>query len=124
VPDVQSVDAFWDMKHRGVAYERPKRYADIALPKNTFIPAFIGVAAFVFGFAVIWYIWWLAILALAAITLAIIIRASDDETDFVLPAQEVKAIEEARFAQLAKAPPNEMVDEPGFAGGTILEGVS
>ncbi len=110
------------MKHRGVAYQQPDRYVDIALPKNTFIPAFIGAAAFVFGFAVVWYIWWLAVLALVGITLAIIIRASDAETEFVLPAREVKTIEDSRFAKLAKAPRNEMVDDPGFAGGSVLEG--
>ena len=42
LPNVQSIDAFWDMKHRGVAYQQPDRYVDIALPKNTFIPAFIA----------------------------------------------------------------------------------
>lgn len=116
LPQVQSIDAFWDMKRRGVAYKRPDRYVDITLPKNTFIGAFIGGAGFVFGFAMVWYIWWLAILCLAAIALAIIVRASDDETDYTMPASDVERIENERFAQLAKAPRNEMEDEPGFAG--------
>jgi cytochrome o ubiquinol oxidase subunit 1 len=33
----------------------------------------------------------------------------------------VKAIEDARFAQLAKAPKNAMEDEPGFAGQPVPE---
>jgi cytochrome o ubiquinol oxidase subunit 1 len=91
------------------------------LPKNTFVAAFIGGAAFAFGFAVVWHMWWLAILSLAAIALAIIVRASDDDTDYVMPASEVKKIEDDRFAQLAKVPRNEMADEPGFAGAPVPE---
>jgi cytochrome o ubiquinol oxidase subunit 1 len=124
VPQVQSIDAFWDMKQRGVAYERPDRYVDIVLPKNTFLSAVIGGAGFVFGFSMVWYIWWLALLCLAVIFLAIVIRASQDDTDMVIPASEVKAIEDARFAQLAKAPKNEMADDPGFAGQPLPEGAA
>jgi cytochrome o ubiquinol oxidase subunit 1 len=42
----------------------------------------------------------------------------------VIPASEVKAIEDARFAQLAKAPKNEMADDPGFAGQPLPEGAA
>jgi cytochrome o ubiquinol oxidase subunit 1 len=112
------------MKHRGVAYQRPDRYVDIFLPKNTFVGAFIGGAGFVFGFGMVWYIWWLAILALAAIALAIIVRAFDDDTDTIIPASKVKEIEDARFAQLAKAPRNELADDPGFAAEAVPEGSS
>ena len=38
-----------------------------------------------------------------------------------MTASEVKAIEDARFAQLAKAPKNEMADDPGFAGEPMQE---
>ena len=116
LPQVESLDAFWDMKERGVAYRRPDHYVDLVLPKDTFIAAFIGVAAFAFGFAVVWYMWWLAILGLAAIAIAIIVRASDDDSDYVVPASTVQAIEDARFAQLARAPRNEIANDPGFAG--------
>jgi len=121
LPQVESIDAFWDMKQRGVAYRRPDRYFDLVLPKNSFIGAFVGGASFVFGFAIIWYVWWLAILSLAAIAVAIIVRASDDDSDYTMPASTVQAIEDACFAQLAKAPRSEMEDEPGFAGEPLPE---
>jgi cytochrome o ubiquinol oxidase subunit 1 len=121
LPQVETVDAWWDMKQRGVAYQRPAKYEAITLPKNSFIGAFIGGAGFVFGFAMIWYVWWLAILCLASIAIAVIIRASDDDSDYTMTASEVKAIEDARFAQLAKAPKNEMADDPGFAGEPVPE---
>ncbi|ODS02527.1 cytochrome ubiquinol oxidase subunit I [Methyloceanibacter marginalis] len=121
VPQVQSIDAWWDMRRAASLMSRPAEYEDISIPKNTFIGAVIGGAGFVFGFAMVWYIWWLAILCLAVIFVAIVIRASDDDTDYVMPASEVKKIEDARFAQLAKAPKNEMADDPGFAGQPMPE---
>jgi cytochrome o ubiquinol oxidase subunit I len=121
LPRVRSADAFWDMKQRGLADRRPDRYVDLVLPKNSFIGAFIGGAGFAFGFAIVWYIWWLAVLCLAGIALAVIVRASDDGTDYVMSASKVKEIEDARFAELAKAPRNEMADDPGFAGEPVPE---
>ncbi|MEZ5827269.1 MAG: cbb3-type cytochrome c oxidase subunit I [Hyphomicrobiales bacterium] len=121
LPQVQSVDAWWDMKQRGVAYERPDHYEDIVMPKNTFMGAVIGGAGFVFGFAMIWYMWWLAILCLVVIFAAVVFRASDDDSDYTMSAAEVKAIEDERFAQLARAPTNEMENDPGFAGMPMPE---
>jgi hypothetical protein len=40
----------------------------------------------------------------------------------VIPASEVKTIEDAWFAKIAKAPRNEMEDDPGFAGYPAPEG--
>ena len=121
LPKVESREAWWDMKQRGVAYRRPEKYEDIVMPKNTYAGLVIGVAGGVFGFAAIWWMWWLAFSALAVIAGTIIYRASDDDDEFVMTASEVKAIEDARFAQLAKAPKNEMADEPGFAGEAAPE---
>lgn len=116
LPKIEGIDAFWHLKEHGLAYKRPAKYEPIVLPKNSLIGLFIGGAAFAFGFAMVWYIWWLAVLSLAAIAALIVIRASDDEPDFVMPASTVQAIEDERFEQLAKAPRNEMEDEPGFVG--------
>ncbi len=121
LPKVESRDAWWDMKQRGVAYQRPEKYEDIVMPKNTYAGLVIGVAGGVFGFAAIWWMWWLAFLALAVIAGTIIYRASDDDDEFIILASEVKAIEDERFARLAKAPKNEMADEPGFAGESAAE---
>jgi cytochrome o ubiquinol oxidase subunit 1 len=109
------------MKQRGVAYQRLAPCVDLVLPKNSFVGAFIGGAGLVLGFAIVWHIWWLAVLCLAVIAYAVIVRASDDDTGYVMSASEVKKIEDARFAALAKASRNEMADDPGFAGGPLPE---
>ena len=74
VPDVRESDAFHEMKRRGVAYQRPERYADIVMPRNTGIGVFIGGFAFALGFAMVWHIWWLAIASGLGTLIAVAIR--------------------------------------------------
>jgi cytochrome o ubiquinol oxidase subunit 1 len=64
----------------------------------------IGGLAFVLGFAMIWYIWWLAIASALGILIAVVVRTFDEDTEFVMPAAEVQAIEDQRRAVLATAP--------------------
>ena len=52
IPVVNEIDAFMDMKEKGVAYQRPDQYNDIEMPKNTPHGLIIGGLAFVFGFAI------------------------------------------------------------------------
>jgi cytochrome o ubiquinol oxidase subunit 1 len=103
IPVVQDIDAFTDMKEKDVAYKRPDQYYDIHMPKNTANGFVIGSSAFVFGFAVVWYIWWLAILSALGMLFTIIARASSDDTDYIIPAAEVERIENQRYRQLTSA---------------------
>jgi cytochrome o ubiquinol oxidase subunit 1 len=122
LPQVREVDAFWDMKQRGLAYQRPDHYVDIIMPRNSGAGVIIGGLAFVLGFAVIWYIWWLAIACFLAIAVVVITRASNDDIEYRLPASAVKAIEDRRFEQLARAPKLSDADDPAFAPRPLPEG--
>lgn len=92
LPVVHSRDAFWEAKRTIKPTLQPK-YEDIHLPKNTGMGIVIAGLAFVFGFAVIWHIWWLAALMLPTIVGCLIIRANEEETEMVIPAHEVEKIE-------------------------------
>ncbi|MGA7577992.1 MAG: cytochrome o ubiquinol oxidase subunit I [Desulfobaccales bacterium] len=105
IPVVDEIDAFTEMKEKGAAYPRPDRYEDIEMPKNAPHGLIIGGLAFVFGFALIWYIWWLAILAALGILFTVIARSIDDDTHYTIPAAEVERIENERYQQLAAAAP-------------------
>jgi cytochrome o ubiquinol oxidase subunit 1 len=96
LPVVHSRDAFWEMKEQGSRKTQPVE--DIHMPKNTSLGIYIGALSFVFGFAMVWYIFWLAVVSFVAITLCVIIRLSDDDTDYYVPAVEVSKIE----AKIAK----------------------
>jgi cytochrome o ubiquinol oxidase subunit 1 len=80
------------------------------MPKNTAKGLIIGAFAFLFGFAIIWYIWWLAIISALVMLFTVIARAFDDHTDYIIPAAEIERIENQRYRQLTSAetnrPPN------------------
>ncbi|MEM6580955.1 MAG: cytochrome o ubiquinol oxidase subunit I [Pseudomonadota bacterium] len=108
IPRVEGRDAFWQMKEDGTAYRPPQQYSDIAMPKNSGIGVVVGGGGFVFGFAMIWYIWWLAILSLVVMGAALIVRSSMDHTEEIIPAAEVEAIEKKRLADVASLPAHDV----------------
>ena len=112
IPVVHDIDAFADMKERGVAYRRPARYVDIHLPANTAVGFMIGVFAFAFGFGMIWHIWWLAGGGALAILASLIVRASRDNSGFVVPATEVERAENRWHRELAAALALEIEPDP------------
>ncbi len=115
VPQVRDLDAFHDMKLGGVAYERPSHYEDIVLPRNSALGPIMCALAFMFGFAIVWYIWWLAALCGLGIFACVVARTWNDDTDYVLPASEIEKIENQRYEALARAPRPQGADAPGFA---------
>jgi cytochrome o ubiquinol oxidase subunit 1 len=101
------------MKEFGRANPLPDRFEDIPMPKNSPYGFLIGILAFPFGFAMVWHIWWLTIASALFILLIIIIRSADDETESVIPASEVKRMEEVRHRRERSAL------HPLPAGGTM-----
>jgi cytochrome o ubiquinol oxidase subunit 1 len=75
------------MKHGGRAPER--HYEDIRMPKNSPLAIVIAAAALLSGFGIIWQIWWLASVGLCGIILGVMLRAFDDDTEYVISASEV-----------------------------------
>jgi cytochrome o ubiquinol oxidase subunit 1 len=95
IPEVTSRDAFWETKHSKQEPPEPK-YQPIHIPKNTPVPIFIALGAFTLGFALIWHIYWLAILAFLALLTLIIVRANAEDTEYTLSVADIKKIEAAR----------------------------
>lgn len=115
-PAVHDIDAFEEMKEQGIAGMPPDRYRDIRLPRNTGTGFVAGCLAFVFGFGMVWYIWWLAILGALGILLTIIARSMVDDAEYVIPAAEIERIEHERRRQIlsmASAPPAWRRDRQG-----------
>lgn len=94
LPEVHERDPFWaakqDSSHK--KWEQPA-YEDIHMPKNTSLGLYIGVLSFCFGFAVIWYIWWLALLSAIGMVVCVLIRLCDRHTETYVSIEEVKRIE-------------------------------
>ena len=91
IPEVHERDAFWAMKQRGEV--KKPHYEDIHMPKNTPIGLFIGIFSFLFGFGIVWYITWLAILGFIGAVTCMIIRLSGENQEYTISAAEVERME-------------------------------
>lgn len=96
IPEVRERDAFWAMKQTKTQ-RRKQPYTDIHLPKNS--PFGIYIAAFVFliGFGAVWHIWWLAGIGLLGAITCLIIRTSNEESEYTITADQVRKLEAARL---------------------------
>jgi cytochrome o ubiquinol oxidase subunit I len=97
MPEVEGLDAFWEMKQRGQV-TAPRSYEPIEVPRNSpigFITAFFAV---MLGFAGIWHIWWMAILGLLAAVIVAMVFGWSEKREEEIPAAEIARLERARLA--------------------------
>lgn len=93
IPVASELDAFHAMKERGDYPPQPKQYKEIHMPRNTGVGVFIGLFSLIFGFAMIWYIWWMAIAGVVGILGCMIWRSFDNDVDYYVPVEEIERIE-------------------------------
>lgn len=93
IPVVSELDAFHTMKESGDYPPEPKQYKEIHMPRNTGVGVFIGLFSLIFGFAMIWYIWWMAIAGVVGILGCMIWRSFDNDVDYYVPVEEIERIE-------------------------------
>ncbi|MBN7795066.1 cytochrome o ubiquinol oxidase subunit I [Parahaliea mediterranea] len=99
-PRVHDNDAWWQMKQHG--YKAPREgFTPIHMPKNTAAGLVLSGLSTVFGFAMIWYIWWLAGLSFAALVICTIIHTFNYKRDYYIPVEEVEKVERQRAEVLA-----------------------
>jgi cytochrome o ubiquinol oxidase subunit 1 len=103
IPTVEEIDDFARMKKDGTAYKQPEKYYPIVMPKNKPYGPILGGLTIALGFAMVWYIWWLAIASFIGIIATVIYFGFDDDNEYVIPAEEVKRIEDERYATIAAA---------------------
>lgn len=97
-PKVSQIDEWWYRKQKGVTPPKDSDYKDIVMPKNTSFGFLIGMAALLFGGAIIWHIWWLVIVSFVAIVIMIIMRTMDDFTEYTIPAADVMRMDKEALA--------------------------
>lgn len=93
IPHVESLDAFAHMKEAGIPRRAKPPYTAIHMPRNSSIGVAIGALTFNFGFAMVWHIWLPAAASLLGMLIAVVMRASDEDVDYMLSAEEVARIE-------------------------------
>jgi len=98
-PVVHDLDAWWDMKKRG--YDRPLTgFRPIHMPRNTGAGVVLAGLSTVLGFALIWYIWWLAALSFVGLITCAIGHTFNYDRDEIIPVQDVVRLESLRTAEL------------------------
>ncbi|WP_217433778.1 cytochrome o ubiquinol oxidase subunit I [Caulobacter sp. S45] len=101
LPDVSGEEAYWSIKERARASHRlsdEPDYQDIEMPKNNPTGVICAFFATVMGFALIWHIWWMAILGLVGAFATFVVFAWQDITEEEIPAEEVARLDRANRA--------------------------
>ncbi len=88
LPEVSDRDAFWAIKQAGGA-SKPV-YEDIEMPANSGVSVVIGMLSIAFGFGMIWHIYWLAVIGLFGVVIALLVRSATDNHEYTIPAAEVE----------------------------------
>lgn len=99
-PVITERDSFWYAKQNPAKAAKP-HYEDIVLPKNSPLGLVIASFAFVFGFAVIWHIMWLIPVSLIGAIVTIIIRSTDDDTEYTITAAQIAHTEKTNKERFA-----------------------
>ena len=89
--EVVGREAFWHMKKTGFRWSG--HYQPIHMPKGTATGVVLSAVALVFGFAMVWYIWWLALATFLAMLAIGIGHTFNYNRDYYIPADEVTATE-------------------------------
>ncbi|TGS89909.1 cytochrome o ubiquinol oxidase subunit I, partial [bacterium M00.F.Ca.ET.177.01.1.1] len=90
LPHVEDEEPYWSIKQRAVeeqsAQPEEEGYAPIEMPRNSptgFVTAFFAT---LIGFALIWHIWWLAIVGFIGAYATFVVFAWRDHSDYEISA--------------------------------------
>jgi cytochrome o ubiquinol oxidase subunit I len=99
LPNVRGAEPYWRIKQRAIETQQlaaEPDYQPIEMPRNSptgFISAFFATIT---GFALIWHIWWMVGLGLAAAYAVFVWFAWRDVEEYVIPAEEVARADRQR----------------------------
>ena len=106
MPEVHGEEAYWGVKQRARDQKRLRdepEYEPIEMPLNSptgFICAFFATLV---GFAMIWHIWWMAVLGLLGAFGTFVVFAWRDRVEYEIPAEQVAKFDRANRATRAEA---------------------
>jgi cytochrome o ubiquinol oxidase subunit I len=100
LPQVQGTDAYWGMKltareQRARTAAEP-RWQAIHVPRNSAVGVVMAFFTTFGGFALIWHIWWLAIVGAIGVIITALTQAWRVESEVEIPAERIAAFERAR----------------------------
>jgi cytochrome o ubiquinol oxidase subunit 1 len=98
VPQIARTDAFWAAKQNAQELKREiaqRTYESVHVPRNTPTGFFMAFFSVILGFALIWHIWWLAIVGLLGLVVVGLAQAWRTDGEMHIPAGEVESADRA-----------------------------
>ncbi len=111
VPQVRDRDHWWDMKEQGLAHNKPDSYNKIHMPSNTWAGVVISMFCMGMGLAMVWHIWWAAILSSIAMVGSFIVYNFTKGDGYYVDVSTIEAIEAERYRDLERAKQKPRADE-------------
>jgi len=102
LPDVRDRDQLSYLKAHGLDGKAPPKYEPIHMPSNTWAGVVIGGLSLVMGLAMVWYVWWLAIISTLGMVAAFLIWNFFGQKDYWVPVEQIEAIERERWENYAR----------------------
>ncbi|WP_063706314.1 cytochrome o ubiquinol oxidase subunit I [Pseudoalteromonas gelatinilytica] len=102
IPHIDDIDAWTDMKEKGLAYKQETSYSPIHMPKNTPAGVLMSAGITTFCFAMIWHIWWLAAFGLLGAIVVFIKRCYTSDVDYYVQPDEIVELETAHNTAATK----------------------
>ena len=84
IPEVHDIDEFAWRKQHGMGGAVLASVESIVMPDNTGAGMVIGALSFIFGFAMVWHIWWLAALGGAGMFAVLVVRSAVDHSEHIV----------------------------------------
>jgi cytochrome o ubiquinol oxidase subunit 1 len=104
LPHVEGEDAYWGMKQRAASQSIVQpRPAAIAMPRHSAIGIVIAFFAVIMGFALVWHIWWMAVVGLGGILAASLSHAWRVVHEVEIPAETIAAFADEQRQRRAAA---------------------
>ncbi|OYV35065.1 MAG: hypothetical protein B7Z80_19450, partial [Rhodospirillales bacterium 20-64-7] len=103
-PHVNARDELAWRRQNGVADIAPDHYEAVHMPNNSLLPFMMGVMSFLFGFGMVWRIWWMAALGIVVTIALVIVHSFSNDPGYVLSAEDIERME-------GRATPLSIVDE-------------
>ncbi len=98
-PTVDSRDAYWEIKEKHLPnpnLQPQSHYADIHMPHNTSVGFIIAVFSGIFGFGMVWHIFWMIGLGLFGVFATVMARTFNQKLDYYLKSDEIVKLENER----------------------------
>jgi cytochrome aa3-600 menaquinol oxidase subunit 1 len=98
IPQVRGKDEWWRIKQemQKPDYKKPEVHIEpIHMPKNSGLPFILSVFFFIAGFGFTFNWIWMGVAGLVGVAICLFARSFDYDTDYYIPAEEVKRTEAA-----------------------------